>query len=74
MDKLPPAGRLGLITPARDEQPQTPFAEGVDFERGGRPHEAGLDLSGQLQKVHNLIPGISIKRAPFGLDPNTPWL
>ena len=54
LDEFPPAGRLGFFVPARDKHPQTPFAEEVDFQRGGRPQEAGLNLSGQLQKVHNL--------------------
>ena len=54
LDKFPPAGRLGFFISARDEHPQMPFAEGVNIKRGGRPQEAGLNLSGQLQKVHDL--------------------
>ena len=53
-EKLPPAGCLCFFISARDAHPQTPFTEGVDFKRGGRPQEVGLNLSGQMQEIHDL--------------------
>lgn len=54
LDKRPPAGRWGFFVAARNQQPQTPSSEEVDYERGRRSQEASVNLSGQLKEVHDL--------------------